>query len=151
VSSVLAAVSLIINDQTLYEMLQDRADLGRFQMSIGSTDRMPDLHLASDTKSDSHASSISDGEALDDLFSEAKRGDIDLDEVMLSTTHAGKTKGILDATHLSKMWQIDVKMAERILEVTSQSSSKRMDNPTLSQNYGTNDRISENTSTLICS
>jgi hypothetical protein len=33
-SSVLAAVSPILNDETLYEMLQNRADLGRFQMSM---------------------------------------------------------------------------------------------------------------------
>jgi hypothetical protein len=126
VSSVLVAVSPILNDETLYDMLHKRA---------------PDLHLtsASDTKSDSNASSISDGEALDDLFSVATRGEIDLDEVMLSATHAGKTKGV-DATHLSKMWRIDLKTAECTLEVTSQSS-KRVDNPTLSRNYGTNDRM----------
>jgi hypothetical protein len=122
-------------------MLQNRADLGRFQMSIGSTDATPDLHLtsASDTESDSGTSSIGDGEALDDLFSEATQGEIDLDEVMLSATHAGKTKGV-DVTHLSKMWRIDLKMAGRTLEVTCQSS-KRVDNPTLSRNYGTNDRM----------
>jgi hypothetical protein len=120
-------------------MLQNRADLGRFQMSIGSTDSTRDLHLTFDTESDSDASSISDGEALDDLFSEATRGEIDLDEVMLSATHAGKTKGV-DATHLSKMWRVDLKTAERTLEVTSQSSN-RVDNPTLSRNYGTNDRM----------
>jgi hypothetical protein len=73
-SSVLAAVSPILNDETPYEMLQNRADLGRFQMSIGSTDATPDLHLASGTKGDSGASSISDDKALDDLFSEAPQG-----------------------------------------------------------------------------
>jgi hypothetical protein len=138
VSSVLAAVSPILNDETIYEMLQNRADLGRFQMSISSTDATPDLHLTStsDTESDSDASSISDGEALDNLFSEATQGEIDLDEVMLSTTHVGKTRGV-DATHLSKMWRIDLKMAGRTLEVTSKSS-KRMDIPTLARYYGTN-------------
>jgi hypothetical protein len=58
---------------------------------------------------------------------------------MLSATHAGKTKGV-DATHLSKMWRIDLKTAERTLDVTSQNS-KRVDNPTLSRNYATNDRM----------
>ena len=65
VSSVLAAVSPILNDETLYQRLQDRADLGRFQMSIGSTDSMPGLYLASDAESDSDDTSISDGEVLD--------------------------------------------------------------------------------------
>jgi hypothetical protein len=58
---------------------------------------------------------------------------------MLSATHAGKTKGV-DATHLSKMWRIDLKMAKRTLEATSQNS-KQVDNPTLSTNYATNDRM----------
>ncbi len=153
VSSVLAAVSPTLNDETFYELLQERADLGRFQMSIGSTDAMPGSHLASDTESDSDDSSINsddssinsddspigDGDALDELFDEATRGNLDLDEVMLSATHAQKTRGV-DANHLSKLWQIDLKTAERTLEVTSQSS-KRVDNPTLSRNYGTNDRM----------
>jgi hypothetical protein len=139
VSSVLAAVSPIFTDETLYELMQDRAELGRFQMSIGSTNAIPDLCLTSDSESDSDASSVSDGEALDDLFDEVTRGEIDLDEILLSATQAGKSKGI-DATHLSKIWRIDRKTAERTLEVTSQSS-KRVDNPTLSRNYGTNDRM----------
>jgi hypothetical protein len=110
-------VSPILNDETLYEMLKDRADLRRFQMSIGSTDAMPELYLASssDSDSNSNASSIGDDKALDKLFDEATQGKIDLDEVMLSATHAGKTKGV-DATHLSKMWQIDLKTAEGTLE-----------------------------------
>jgi hypothetical protein len=73
-------------------------DLGRFQMSIGSTDETPELYLASD--SDSNASSIGDDEALDEPFNEATQGEIDLNEIMLSATHAGKTKGV-DATHLN--------------------------------------------------
>ncbi len=128
----MAAVSPILNDETLYEMLKDRADLGRFQMSIGSTDAIPELYLASDGDSDSNASSIADNDALDELFNEATQGKIDLDKVMLSATHAGKTRGV-DATHLSKMWRIDLKTAERTLDVTSQHS-KRVDNPTLSRN-----------------
>jgi hypothetical protein len=107
---------------------------------------MPGSHLVSDTESDSNDSSIDgddssigDGDALDDLFDEAKRGNIDLDEVMLSATHVQKTRGV-DANHLSKIWRIDLKTAERTLEITSQSS-KRVDNPTLLRNYGTNDTM----------
>ena len=97
------------------------------------------MYLASDAESDSDDTSMSDGEALDGLYAEATRGDIDLDEIMLSAAHAGKTKGI-DASPLSKMWRIDLKTAERTLDVTSKGS-KRVDNPTLSRNYGTNDRM----------
>jgi hypothetical protein len=132
VLSVLAAVSSILNDERLYELLQDRADMSRYQMSIGSTDAMPGLYLASDSKSESNsdASSVNDDEALDGLFAEASWGDIDLDEVMLGATHADKSKGI-DAAHLSKIWSIDLTTAKRTLDVTSQGN-KRVDNPTLS-------------------
>ena len=69
----------------------------------------------------------------------ATKGEIDLDKIMISATHADKEKGI-DAEHLSKVWRIDLKLAERTLDITSQHS-KRTDNPTLSRNYGTNDRM----------
>ena len=48
-------------------------------------------------------------------------------------------KGI-DAEHLSKIWRIDQKQAKRTLEITSQHS-RRADDPTLSRNDGTNDRM----------
>lgn len=51
----------------------------------------------------------------------------------------GKSKEV-DPAHLSKIWKIDLKTAERTLEVVSQSY-KRTDNPTLSRNYGTTDRM----------
>ena len=58
---------------------------------------------------------------------------------MTSATHARKPRGI-DAAHLSKAWRIDLDAAERTLEVTSQLS-RRSDDPKLSRNYGTNDRM----------
>ena len=58
---------------------------------------------------------------------------------MVSAAHVGRSKGI-DAEHLSKTWRIDVETAERTLDITSQHSMQK-DNPTLSRNYGTNDRM----------
>ena len=80
-----------------------------------------------------------DQQVLDDLLESVTHGDIDLDEIMVSAAHAGRPKGV-DATHLSKMWRIDLELVKRTLEVTSQNS-KRTDDPTLSRNYGTNDRM----------
>ena len=57
----------------------------------------------------------------------------------MSAAHAGKSKGV-DPSHLSKIWKIDFKTAERTVEVVSQKS-KRTDDSTLSRNYGTNDRM----------
>jgi hypothetical protein len=50
-----------------------------------------------------------------------------------------ESKGV-DAVLLSKLWRIDLKQAERTREVTSQKVN-RPDDPTLSRNYRTNDRM----------
>ena len=45
-----------------------------------------------------------------------------------------------DAEHLSKVWRISWDDAKRTIDVTSQNSIRTQD-PTLSRNYGTNDRM----------
>ena len=147
VSSVLSEVSPLLDDQVLYQRLKARSTLEKFQMSIGSTNVTENefLHdedeepndMASDMSVES--SEENDSDILDDLFVSATKGEINLHSIMISATHAGKSKGI-DAEHLSKVWRIDLKAAERTLEVTSQRS-KRTEDPTLSRNYGTNDRM----------
>jgi hypothetical protein len=145
VSSVLAGISPLLNDEALYERLQARSELGKFQVSIGSTYASGKEFLVEDDDSTTDGSTDDDTDeednekVLDDLFEQVTRGDIDLDELMVSAAHAGKSKGV-DAAHLSKIWRIDHKAAERTLDITSQNS-KRTDDPTLSRNYGTNDRM----------
>jgi hypothetical protein len=46
----------------------------------------------------------------------------------------------VDPAHLSKIWKIDLKTAEKTLEVVSEHN-KRTDDPKLSRNHGTNDRM----------
>jgi hypothetical protein len=58
---------------------------------------------------------------------------------MVSAAHAGRTKGV-KAEHLAKTWRIDLETAQKTLDITSQKST-RTDNPTLSRNYSTNDRM----------
>jgi hypothetical protein len=58
---------------------------------------------------------------------------------MVSATHASRPKGI-EASHLSKTWRIDLETTKKTIDVTSQHSV-RTDNPKLSRNYGTNDRM----------
>jgi hypothetical protein len=145
ISSVLAGVSPTLDDQVLYRRLTEQADLGRFKASIGSTDASSEEYLVetvdndSSTDDDMSASDSDEEEDLDELYERATQGKIDLDEIMVGAAHAGKPKGV-DPTHLSKIWKIDLKTAERTLEVVSQSS-KRTDDPKLSRNYGTNDRM----------
>ena len=78
-------------------------------------------------------------QALDELYDRGTKGEIDLDTIMISAAHAGKSKGV-DPAHLSKIWKIDIKTAERTLNVVFQNNM-RTDDPKLSRNYGTNDRM----------
>ena len=58
---------------------------------------------------------------------------------MASTAQDGKTRGV-DPNHLSKIWRISQKEAQRTIDVTTQTST-RTDDPTLSRNYSKNDRM----------
>jgi hypothetical protein len=149
VSSILAGISPTLDDQTLYGRLAARTALGKFKASIGSTDFLGGEILINDdsatqsltdndmSKSDSDKED--DDQTLNDIYKSATQGEIDLDEIMVSATHAGKSTGV-DPAHLSKIWKIDLKTAERTLDVVSQNN-KRTDDPKLSRNYGTNDRM----------
>ena len=58
---------------------------------------------------------------------------------MASTAQAGKTRGV-DPKHLSKIWRISHEDAQMTIYVTTQTSTQT-DDPTLSRNYSTNDRM----------
>ena len=58
---------------------------------------------------------------------------------MVSAAHVIRPK-VIDASHLSKIWIIDLDSAKQTLEVTSQHIM-RSDNPTISRNFGTNDHM----------
>ena len=62
-----------------------------------------------------------------------------LDNFMASTALSGKTRGV-DHKHLSKICRISHEDAQRTIDVTTQTST-RTDDPTLSWNYSTNDRM----------
>ena len=62
-----------------------------------------------------------------------------LDNLMASTAQDGKSRGV-DPEHLSKIWRISHDDAKRTIDVTTQTSIQK-DNPVLSRNYSTNDRM----------
>jgi hypothetical protein len=154
ISSILASVSPILNNQTLYSRMAERANLGRFQASIGATNVTDSEYLVEtvtdddddddDDSQDNEPSNNDDSSNEDDLlfdkiYEGSLRGEIDLDDIMLSAAHADRSKGI-NAEHLSKIWRIGLETAERTLDITSQKSIRK-EHPTLSRNYGTNDRM----------
>ena len=117
IASVFAGVSPILDDVTLYERLSARSELGKFTASIGSTDAPNSAYLVTDddtaatdptsTNEDYDANNDLDDndQRLDEIYEGSLRGEIDLDEFLVSASHAQRTQGV-DAAHLSKVWRI---------------------------------------------
>ena len=131
VSAVLSGVSPNLVDAKLLDHLSARRDLGMFQATIGSTNAPRGTYLV-ETVDDNNgeSSESSDDESVTTLFESSLRGEIDLDDIMVSAAHAQRPKEI-NAEHLSKIWRIEQKQAKRTLEITSQHS-RRANDPTLS-------------------
>jgi hypothetical protein len=134
ISSILAEVSPLLDDTVMYERLEARSELGKFKASIGSTDAPSNAFLVSDddtiatdpstNDSDYDESDLDHDESdtllLDKIYERSSKGEIDLDDFLVSAAHARRTQG-LDAAHLSKVWRISMEQAERTLDITTQS------------------------------
>ena len=89
--------------------------------------------------------STSENDELHDMGSEdevdfiGQLDDPEVDQVMAAGVTATTPNGV-DVSHLSKIWRISAEDAKRMLAVTSQHGQQAQD-PTLLQNYGTNDRM----------
>ena len=132
------------DEHQLYHALNMRNKHGQFAMSIGATSILDQPYL--DDDDDSQDSSDKDDlsqDASNDEFGLKELNDDTnealLDNFMASTAQAGKTRGV-DPKHLPKIWRIIHEDAQRTIDVTPQTST-RTDDPTLSRNYSTNDRM----------
>jgi hypothetical protein len=118
ISSVLASISPIFDDVSLYEHMSARSEVGKFKASIGSTDATSSEYLVEDDDtvvtdpstdaSDNDESDNDDDEharLLDEIYTRSTKGEIDLDDFLVSAAHARRTQG-MDAAHLSKVWRI---------------------------------------------
>ena len=76
---------------------------------------------------------------LNDLYNGMFTGDYDPDEIFVSAAHANRPQGV-KAEHLAKVWRIDIDQAKDTLDITTQRSVRTND-PNISRNYGTNDRM----------
>ena len=97
----------LLDNQVLYEQIKARSDLGKFQVSIGSTNASKyELLVHSDKNSTAvkvEKVGEDDEQILDNIFEMETKGDIFLDKIMVSASHAGKSK-VIDAAHMSKVW-----------------------------------------------
>ena len=78
--------------------------MGKFKSSVGSTNSTTSQFLVDDdTKATKPSTgddlSVNSTDMLDDLYAEATKDNIYLDEIMVIATHIGRPKGI-DASHL---------------------------------------------------
>ena len=65
--------------------------------------------------------------------------DIDLDDIMVSAFHGGRHE-VTKPSDLDKLWCIDADTASKTIDITSKKCVRK-DNPNLSRNYGTTDRM----------
>ena len=146
VAHVLTEFNLILDENTLYNLMGAKCVLGKFQMALSSTISSDGKYIVDDNKISIDLSNNSDysnnddeGFIIGDIFKKSKDSAFDLDSIMVSTVHEGHIHGI-KVTHLSKIWHIAEDTAKRTLEITTQRSIRK-DNPKLSRNYGTNHRM----------
>ena len=132
------------DEHQLNHAMNMRNKHGQFAMSIGATSILDQPYL--DDDDDSQDSSDEDNISQDDSDDDFDPMELDddtnealLDNFMASTAQARKTRGV-DPKHLSKSWRISHEDAQRTIDVTTQTSTQT-DDPTLSRNYSTNDRM----------
>jgi hypothetical protein len=155
VSSVLASVSTLLDDQILYEWMAERASLGKFQASIGSTNVTDSEYILDEEEKEEIDPNTDDEHLLDKLYEGSLQGEIDLDDIMVSAAHAGRSKGIdaehLDPKHGALTWRLPsgllISLRNTVCEKTTLPSHGIMEQMT--ECYGTKE--STNTSLWILS
>ena len=131
------------DENQLSQALSMRNEHGQFAMNIGATSIFDQTYLDDD---DSKDTSDDDDTSLDDSEDDFDPMELDddtnevlLGNLMASTAQAGKSRGV-DPKHLSKIWRISHEDVQRTIDVTPQTSI-HTDDPVLSRNYSTNDRM----------
>ena len=132
------------DEHQLYQALNMRNEHGKFAMNIGATSILDQPYLdddddSQDSSDDDDTSQDNSDDDFDPMELNDDTNEVLLDNFMASTAQAGKTRGV-DPKHLSKILRISHEDAQRTIDVTTQTSTQT-DDPTLSRNYSTNDRM----------
>ena len=149
IATVLGEISSMLDASTLVRLLCRRADLASDEGIIGATTAIEEGFLLEDEHNDDFGngseerSEGDEGEATGDIYETTTPGagtnKLDLDQVFttgVEAIHQGK----VNAKHIAKIWRISYDDATRTIDAMSQHSV-RSEDPTLSQNYGTNDHM----------
>ena len=132
------------DEHQLYQALNMRNKHVQFSMNIGALSisgqpYLDDDDVSHDSSDDNDTLQDNSDDDFDPIELDDDTTEVLLDTFMASTAQAGKTRGV-DPKHLSKIWRISHEDAQRTIEDTTQMSTKT-DDPTLSRNYSTNDRM----------
>jgi len=97
---------------------------------VSKSEYLTEDDLATKTSSDdngidSDSDDKDENRDLDDLYDKVTSGEIDLDTIMISSTHAGKSTGV-DPAHLSKIWKIDLKTAQSEHSMWSPNTAREL-------------------------
>ena len=123
----------------------DKERDGQIAASIGSTSTLQSRYISdSDTETNEQSHDGSTCNADDECFDLLSDLDGDganerVDEFFSHSTHVSRPRGVTPE-HLSKIWCISQEDTKRMIDTTTQMSVCTQD-PTLSRNYGTNDRM----------
>ena len=146
VSSTLGSISNTLVDLDLSSHMCEKECDGQIAASIGSTNTLQ-LQYISDSEPEAEEQDHEDftsNDDDDDSFELTFDLDDDgaqerMDEFFSHSTSASGPRGVTPE-HLSKIWHISQEDARRTINMTTQTSVQMQD-PTLSHNYGTNDRM----------
>ena len=115
--------------------LSQRGDDGNFMMSIGSTTAHDSIYLETVEEDEDESEDESVVSCDEDQWETMED---EIDDFMASAV-AGFASGVSPEL-LSKVWRISHEEAKRTIDVTTQRAVRPTD-PTISKNYGTNDRM----------
>ena len=129
----------------IWRISQKKERDGRIAASIGSTNTLESWYVSDSEPEDNEPnhddSTCNDDDGSFDLsFDLDNEGDQErVDEFFSHSTNASRPRGVTPE-HLSKIWRISQEDARRTINTTTQTFVHKQD-PTLSHNYGTNDRM----------
>ena len=145
ISSTLGSISNMLVDLDLSNHMCEKERDGQIAASIGSTNTLQSQYI-SDSEPEVKEQKQDDSTCNDDDDSSAMIFDLDddgdherVDEFFSHSTSASRPQGV-NPEHLSKIWRILQEDARRMIHTTTQTSVCTQD-PTLSRNYGMNDRM----------
>ena len=145
ISSTHGSISNTLVDQDLSRYMCEKERDSQIAASIGSTNTLVSRYISysepeDDEPYDDNSTWEDDDISFDSSFDLDSVGAQDkVEEFFSHATNASRPHGVTPE-HLSKIWRISLEDARRTIDTTTQTSVRTQD-PTLSRNYGTNDRM----------